>query len=91
MSLGIKKTLPTINFLDPFTLKGEEISILLLILFINDFVSFCFFSLAWSTMRRVLLDYGKPYYLRLEAFITIYVIVAIISLAALLLWLFKAY
>jgi hypothetical protein len=42
-------------------------------------------------MRRVLIDYGKPYYLRLEAFITVYIFVALISLAALILWLFKAY
>ncbi|KAL4491885.1 hypothetical protein ABPG72_006140 [Tetrahymena utriculariae] len=45
----------------------------------------------WSTLRRLFLDYGKAYYLRLEAFISIYVFVAIFSLAALMLWLFNVY
>ncbi|KAL4444416.1 hypothetical protein ABPG74_016709 [Tetrahymena malaccensis] len=45
----------------------------------------------WSTLRRLFLDYGKAYYLRLEAFISIYVFVAIFSLATLMLWLFDVY
>ncbi|KAL4491883.1 hypothetical protein ABPG72_006138 [Tetrahymena utriculariae] len=46
---------------------------------------------ALSTLRRLLLDYGKAYYLRLEAFISIYVFVAVFSLATLILWLFDVY
>ncbi|EAS02909.2 transmembrane protein, putative (macronuclear) [Tetrahymena thermophila SB210] len=46
---------------------------------------------ALSTLRRLLLDYGKAYYLRLEAFISVYVFVAVFSLATLILWLFDVY
>lgn len=45
--------------------------------------------IGWSILRRVLLDYGKSFFMRLQAFLKIYLFVALVNLAILIAQVYK--
>ncbi|KAL4444415.1 hypothetical protein ABPG74_016708 [Tetrahymena malaccensis] len=59
------KELPTIDFTNPYALKG------------------------WSILRRVILDYGKSFFIRVQAFLTIYIIVGAVGLVLMILQIYN--
>ncbi|KAL4491886.1 hypothetical protein ABPG72_006141 [Tetrahymena utriculariae] len=59
------KELPTIDFTNPYALKG------------------------WSILRRVLLDYGKSFFIRVQAFLTIYIVVGVVGLVLMVLQIYN--
>ncbi|KAL4429727.1 hypothetical protein ABPG74_001413 [Tetrahymena malaccensis] len=67
LNLNEKKILPTIDIINPYSLKG------------------------WSIMRRICLDYGKQYILRIQAYLTIYFLQIFITSIILMLWILKVY
>lgn len=47
---------------------------------------YCNFSLkAWLTLRRLCLDFGKKYYLRLQSLFSVIIIIAFVSIVFLIL------
>ncbi|EAR82843.2 transmembrane protein, putative (macronuclear) [Tetrahymena thermophila SB210] len=67
LHLNEKKILPTIDIINPYSLKG------------------------WSILRRICLDYGKQYILRIQAYLTIYFLQIFITSIILMLWILKVY
>ncbi|KAL4470079.1 hypothetical protein ABPG72_008738 [Tetrahymena utriculariae] len=65
--LSEKKVLPTVDIINPYSLKG------------------------WSILRRVSLDYGKQYILRMQAYLTVYFFSIFITTLILILWILKIY
>ncbi|EAS03998.2 transmembrane protein, putative (macronuclear) [Tetrahymena thermophila SB210] len=65
--LSEKKVLPTVDIINPYSLKG------------------------WSILRRICLDYGKQYVLRMQAYLTIYFFSIFITTIILILWVLKIY
>ncbi|EAS02906.2 transmembrane protein, putative (macronuclear) [Tetrahymena thermophila SB210] len=59
------KELPTIDFTNPYALKG------------------------WSILRRVILDYGKSFFIRVQAFLTVYIIVGAVGLVLMVLQIYN--